>query len=106
MMRKGTTRMAVVLALGLALAGPAAPARAAERGWPGLGRVWVWLSVALPWLPPAPATADQCGAINPNGRCLSGPAGKSADQCSSIDPNGRCLGAGASADQCSIDPNG
>jgi len=50
----------------LALAGPVTPAFAAEEARSGLGRLWSWLESWMPWVVTA---GDQCGAIDPNGRC-------------------------------------
>jgi len=103
MRRRGRLWLVVVL---LALAGPVAPARAAEPGWADLGRVWAWLESWLPW---TVETGDQCSHIDPDGRCRGGVAADIGDQCAGIDPNGRCRGSVAAdtVDQCShIDPNG
>lgn len=79
MRRRGRLCCFVVL---LALAGPVAPAHAAEGAWPGLGRVWGWLES---WLPGVAAIADQCSHIDPNGRCGGGSSATS-DQSLFIDP--------------------
>jgi hypothetical protein len=101
MRRRGRLWCFVVL---LALAGPVAPAHAAERAWPDLGRVWAWLES---WLPEMLATGDQCLGIDPNGRCREGLTAATVDQCAGIDPNGRCGGGSATSDQSGyIDPDG
>ncbi len=106
MIRRGTW-LAAALAFGLALAGPVTPAYAAERGSTGFGRIWEWLTAVLAWQPTDSASSDQCGMIDPDGRCIAG-ASANSDQCSSIDPDGRCIaGTSGSSDQClSIDPDG
>lgn len=74
------------VALTVALAAPAAPARAA--GWPDLEGIWSWLTGWMPY---------QSSHIDPNG------AAATSEQGFSIDPNG----ATATSEQCfSIDPNG
>jgi hypothetical protein len=103
MCRRGRLWCCVFLLL--ALAGPVAPADAAEGAWPGLDRVWAWLESWFPWTVTA---GDQCSSIDPDGRCRDGFAAPTrGDQCLSIDPNGRCRDAVATEDQCAgIDPNG
>jgi hypothetical protein len=83
----------------IALAGSAAPARAAEPGWADLGRVWTWLETWMPW---SVETGDQCAGIDPNGRCRGDFAADAVDQGLSIDPDGS-----ATSDQgLWIDPDG
>jgi hypothetical protein len=103
MIRRGRLWCFVLL---LALAGPVAPAYAAEGAWPGLGGVWPWLESWLLWVV---ETGDQCGGIDPDGRCRDGNTTATGDQCGMIDPDGRCRDGNAaeSLDQCAgIDPDG
>ncbi len=85
MRRRGRLVCFVLL---IALAGPVAPAHAAEGDQPGLGQVWAWLEAWLPWV----ETKDQCLSIDPNGGCRDGLAAPTGDQCAGIDPDGRCRG--------------
>ncbi|HKH48147.1 MAG TPA: hypothetical protein VKM72_26105 [Thermoanaerobaculia bacterium] len=89
----------------LALAGPVAPAHAAESGWADLSGVWTWLESWLPWMV---ETGDQCSSIDPNGGCRGDVAAATVDQCSHIDPDGRCGGTDSlTSDQgFSVDPDG
>lgn len=89
------------MALTVALAAPAAPARAA--GWPDLKGIWSWLTGWMPYqsshIDPngATATSEQGFSIDPDG------ATATSEQSGYIDPNG----ATATSEQClSIDPDG
>jgi hypothetical protein len=97
MRRRATFVAALVLAA--ALAGTAAPARAAgatgsqpASGW-SLSSLWAWLTGALPW----PVVQSDCGSqIDPNGGCHTGaastppPVQVQSDCGSHMDPNGQC----------------
>lgn len=55
----------LVLLMLIALAGPGAPAQAAEKEAGSiLSRVWAWLEDWFPW---AVAAGEQCAGIDPNG---------------------------------------
>jgi len=62
-------RLVAAFVVAVALAAPAAPAQAAGGGWPA--RIWSWLAAVLPWQPLVAPTTDECGMIDPNGRCRS-----------------------------------
>jgi hypothetical protein len=102
--RRGRLWITAALVAAALLAGPAAPAWAAEGGGSTtFGRLWAWLAEVLAWEPPPAASSDQCSSIDPNGHCLTNGAAATpdSDQSSHIDPNG------VTSDQSlHIDPDG
>jgi hypothetical protein len=110
-MRRGTLRLAVVLALA---AGPVAPAQAADsRGapssWPGLHSLWSWLVAVIAHQPAFQTTCDWGSQIDPNGGCRAAAALQTAcDRGSQIDPDGGCRAAANAApdESLHIDPDG
>jgi len=108
-MRRGTLRLAVVLALA---AGSVAPAQAggsrgAPSSWPGLHNLWSWLVAVIAHQPALQSTCDRGSQIDPDGGCWAA-ASATPDESSHIDPDGGGrAAASATPDESShIDPNG
>lgn len=65
--RHGRFSLAAAFALSLAMAGPAAPAHAADETWLHLDRIWSWLATMLPGEMQTSPNVDKCSSIDPNG---------------------------------------